>query len=498
MRNIKKILKDPFYSKLYIQYGFEYIIDGGYFDDSMEEDSNIDYLLNIPTTPILKWKDKIDKNKKQAILLTSGSFCPIHKGHFDMMEKSKIALNNIGIEVLCGYISPSHDEYINSKNKEQAINVFDRIDIIQKEINLNYDWLCIEPWEGIFNSKAINFTEVTYRLKEYIKHHTGVEIPVYFVFGGDNANFAKSFKIDGNCVVVNRPNYETKYNQILIEFKDNTNVIFTHSDNDLSSTKVRQTLKHHNKIKNKIDLNLRITNINGIDNFSGGLFKLLKEYFNNINIDLIENQKKEFEKIKNKNELIISIDPFIKTENNIEISRNYDYLGFSKLGYVNRPNSLPLLNQISKLDKNKKYILFDDDICSGNTMRYVTKLLIENNIKIDENNQLSFIKNNNIEVIDSRDFLLGSDDGGLVINNKYRLPYIYPYVYPYQRSSIKDKPLEFSIEIWKLNKKHYKDLNLKIKDVPNLIWLNEIVGLNLETNIVDVCDYHIKLLHKFI
>jgi hypothetical protein len=92
-------------------------------------------------------------------------------------------------------------------------------------------------------------------------------------------------------------------------------------------------------------------------------------------------------------------------------------------------------------------------------------------------------------------------NSGLVIqlpnNENARAPYIYPYVCPFNRGSI-DNPLEFSIDIWKINAEKFKDSELTLADFSNWIPLFTYVGFNLTDKMFQICQWHINLLSKFV
>ena len=59
---------------------------------------------------------RVDQNKQNVILLTTGSFNPIHRMHLKMLDiayKHLLSLKNYNI--LCAFISPSSDVYVKTK-----------------------------------------------------------------------------------------------------------------------------------------------------------------------------------------------------------------------------------------------------------------------------------------------------------------------------------------------------------------------------------------------
>jgi hypothetical protein len=51
-----------------------------------------------------------------GILLNTGSYCPVHLGHINLLHDSKEFLEkNFNYKILISYISPSNDNYVGSK-----------------------------------------------------------------------------------------------------------------------------------------------------------------------------------------------------------------------------------------------------------------------------------------------------------------------------------------------------------------------------------------------
>jgi nicotinic acid mononucleotide adenylyltransferase len=445
-----KVLKDPYYKEIYEKGGEPALIEAGFFIDNAPDDFDPTEHANIKCTPILFMKDRLlriqgkQMNPKPCILLSTGSFAPIHEGHVAMMEAAKIAVEKAGWDVMGGYLSPDHDEYINRKINERFYNIHTRIDLANKAVS-HIDWLKIDPWAGLFMKHTINFTDILRRLEVYVKNHLHNEIPIFFVAGGDNVGFIKTFEKKGQCVIISRVGYESNLEKYKDVF-DNERLILGYSNNNNSSTKVRkQRLVEQPK---QITLLLRVEEDRTIDR---QIISELQKHFKEVKPLYLREQKEHFSKF---GQDVISLDPLLRGKHNIEISRFYDYFGMNMLYFKNRPGSKPFGNQVENIEPGV-YSLFDDDIHSGRTMRYVSNFLEKQGIDIWVFN--SFVRSKeNEEVLDVRDFIYGEKHGGLVINGE-RYPYIFPFVNPYIRASIKD-PITFSINIWEINIKHYHKL----------------------------------------
>jgi len=399
-----KIKRDSFYGPLYEKYGFKFVCDAGYFNDTATQDEDITKSLNILCTPLSFLK--ASGSNKKCVLLGTGAFSPLHCGHLEMMECAKETLESNGWDVLGGYLSPGHDEYIKIKTKDEWLSIHQRIYLAQDLINTTkLNWLAVDPWEGLFTKVAVNFTDVIERLTLYLKKHLDKDITVFYVCGGDNSYFINTFKEKGHCVVVGRPPYEEKFNWFKNHNPDSNRIFFVENDNPLSSSNIRKQ-KIELSIPKK-NLYLRLSRNSANDS---RVLNLMYRYFDNIELGFIEDQK--IPKGSNK---VVSLDPMLPGDYNLAVSRVYDLFGINLLGLGTRPYSIPLLWGMERLPEGT-YDLFDDDICSGATIKYVKQTAKKfESFKFE--NILTLKKQNyNLEVLDARDFLLGLDDhSGLVI-----------------------------------------------------------------------------------
>ena len=180
------------------------LFNAGFFDDlllkKLEPD---DYWYPLNTDNF-----KFSSNKKNAVLVTTGSFAPFHSGHYNMMLLSKIQLEELGFNVSGSVISPSHDIYVNAKlniKKSLPSTIEKRIQSIYDcifEIDKNFVYT-VDTWEAIALNNAINFSDVLLRVEYYFKS-IGKNVEIFYVFGSDNKDFKNAFLEKGNCVNVLR------------------------------------------------------------------------------------------------------------------------------------------------------------------------------------------------------------------------------------------------------------------------------------------------------
>ena len=108
------------------------------------------------------------------------------------------------------------------------------------------------------------------------------------------------------------------------------------------------------------------------------------------------------------------------------------------------------------------------------------------------------------DIVDLRDFIIGVQNGGLVVRlpNKevVRSPYMLPYVSLKTRASIPaSKEMEMSIKLWKMNKKFYQEIggNISLKETDvGFKKLMNYIGFDDNALLVDICDWHISKLKQ--
>lgn len=522
-----KILRDEYYSEVYKkELDIKTVIKAGFILDELElEDLNY-YNLSLLTTPVSKLKD-FNEKEKPIVLLSTGGFDPIHDGHIYMMEFAKEALEKNGYKVIGGYFSPSHPTYVSTK-PYYKINAYQRLDLCQECVK-DSNWLMIDPWESIYVKTYINFTDVINRLELYLKKHINSKIQVAYVFGGDNCEFMYCFENKGIGVCVEREGYSEQFNEMKNKFKgknnlfiNNKSIVSTYSSRNIRQ---RQNYKYREPEYSKEEGCYVIRNEGLIPlekykkyieeqileraqkSFLEELITLFKQTFDNKLVVKTIDMKKQLEeaKIRLKKQKTINLDTYYRGTYDIQTSRLFDISDVQKkyISLIGRIGCESIEEQIKEI-KDGNYILVDDDSATGKTIREVMSKLPER-INIEKIELLAdVLKEKIFDIVDLRDFIIGVQNGGLVVrlpnNEVARAPYMLPYVCLKTRASISpSKEMEMSIKLWEMNKKFYQEIGNKItlnQTDDGFKKLMNYVGFDDNTSLVDICNWHINRLKQ--
>lgn len=517
-----KVLRDKYYSEVYREYKDEdLLIKAGFVPDSFTLEEIDYYNIDLLTTPFDKLKGNVNDLKNPIVLLSTGGFYPIHYGHIKMMEEAKKVLSEDGYDVIGGYLSLSHDDYISTK----PYYISDQYERINegREYLKNSDWLMIDPWESIYVRTPINFTDVIERLQKYLQKYIDERIKIAYIFGGDNVEFMYCFKKNGIAVCLNRDGYNELFIKTMKIKNDNMYFIDNlNSSSLLSSRYIRE--KHSKKIISYKDVGnylirneslLPLSNLIREDNkellqqlqeeFLNKFMRLLSNCFDNkifIKVINMEFQLKDaYDYLQKQN--TINLDSYFRGTYNLEVSRLFNVSSYQDkyIKLIGRLGYETIEEQVKKI-KNGSYVLVDDDSVTGRTLNSIKEKLPTDVVISGTYLLANSINEKVFDVVDLRDFIIGTTNSGLVVklpNGIYtRAPYVMPYVNLTTRASIPpSRERDFSIAVWQMNKEFYQkyDKNFKLKNADsNFITLMNYIGFNSEDTIVDICEWHINKL----
>lgn len=563
-RFVAKAALDPYFSGTWRAYGSPVtLLEAGFFDDGL-----IGSILDAPeadpnwmTTPFEKVARHLSEfgcgASNLIVLLTTGGFSPLHREHVAMMETAKAALEGKGYRVIGGFLSPSHDDYVSTKyDGTAACPAASRITWCELA-TADHPWLDVDPWESRYLDRPVNFTDVIRRLESYLNAHlgSGRSVRVAYVFGGDNAGFARAFVESGICVCVGRPGHEDRLEEmrrdtLISGCKRILLVDGTGKLEDVSSKSIREGRSENlpAPIRDVFESYRRTAAEPMSADESGQIYLIrdegmlaLERWRDQRNAEELSNAWAEFRRsvvsvIGNafppergitpiladvgqqaeqtsralNGKPSISLDVFVRGTHNLDLSRAFDMSGgqWKSEGLVVRPGTSPLLKQLAMIPSGT-YVLVEDDIASGGTVAAVKRLLpdgvsisdllVLSNLEIGGRRHGPFF-----DVVDLRDFLVGAKAGGLVVKAPdgflVRVPYLPPYVNLRSRAKLPPTAeTAVGMAIWEANAVFFRSVSRPIRlgeCDPALGRALTRLGFSLDMNMETVCRWHLDRLER--
>jgi hypothetical protein len=202
---------------------------------------------------------------------------------------------------------------------------------------------------------------------------------------------------------------------------------------------------------------------------------------------------------------LLSLDACTAADHHLRLSRRFGCCDgqVRAHGLDGRPGTPTLAAQAAAVAPGM-YTLVDDDIASGFTMAQVTAALPEG-VKVRA--EVSLLRDvpptqetdDPLDVVDLRDLLLGARDGGLVVElpgGLARAPYALPYVNPHTRAKVPPSAaMSFSVAVWHLNLDFHNASGLRVAHAdPACRELAHRAGFADDATLADVCAWHLDRL----
>ena len=209
------------------------------------------------------------KSRCRCVLLSTGSYNPIHRMHVESFYLARKVLEERNLLVVGAFLSPSHDSYVRSKlGDDDCIGTADRLNMCELSIEARQKlealsrpdtqleaatFLSIDTWESTSCPRCVDHHTVTLSLRDYLAQHFPEEnIRVIYLCGSDHFFRCRCMvwlrqQMNISVAVVNRPSHQNSADDRLHslnpeELKD-VHVIETNKEEDCSSTTIRKKVR---------------------------------------------------------------------------------------------------------------------------------------------------------------------------------------------------------------------------------------------------------------
>ncbi|CAF3713473.1 unnamed protein product [Rotaria sp. Silwood1] len=210
-------------------------------------------------------------NQEYVVLIKTGSLNPVHRCHISNMVRTKEYLEQVhNFNVIGGYISPTHDEYVHGKLRNELISGQHRIEMCRKAIEEagQQHWLSVDMAECMGQTffllapGFINLKRVTYSLQTFINGKLNLSKPVRVIYVAGLDLFNRCNGMNGmrkppmdDVAVVYRPSQDDSFvRSTHVQVDSNVFYVCANDDDldasssdmdDISSTLIRERYKNN-------------------------------------------------------------------------------------------------------------------------------------------------------------------------------------------------------------------------------------------------------------
>ncbi len=168
-----------------------------------------------PDTHLLRAVHRAPPDRRAVVLLMTGALNPVHRGHMAMMAQARRFLEGRGDVVLAGWLSPSHDGYVQAKyarRGEPAYTSRQRLAMCRAACS-DSDWLSCAAWEARRLEHWPDFPEVVQALFDHVStfRHVSTLAPIHvaYVCGADHLRHIRRGFSDPRQWVIGVPRDDT-------------------------------------------------------------------------------------------------------------------------------------------------------------------------------------------------------------------------------------------------------------------------------------------------
>jgi len=202
-------------------------------------------------------KDPSRKNKQKCILISTGSYNPVHTMHVRTFYLARKALEeNHNVSIVGAFLSPSHGDYVQSKlGESDYIDTEHRLRMVelsieeeasQRGLSVLDQFLSLDKWESTVCTGFADFPEVTVSLRDYITQQFPKEnIRIMYLCGTDHfcrCGYLRGLRRQKNIGVVTlkRPSHKGLSDEEMSKSFPDVFIVETNMEEECSSTLIRK------------------------------------------------------------------------------------------------------------------------------------------------------------------------------------------------------------------------------------------------------------------
>ena len=153
-------------------------------------------------------------NLTPIVLVTTGSFNPVHTEHLDIHRRTRVALETAhpSLRVVASYLSPSHDDYVMPKllradRADTFLTAAQRAQLIEACVQ-DDPIIDVDEWEWR-QAYFIDFTSVVVRLQDHLTSVCPRPVQVVMLVGADMLKTRIGHrKFPTGLAIINRHGYD--------------------------------------------------------------------------------------------------------------------------------------------------------------------------------------------------------------------------------------------------------------------------------------------------
>ena len=449
---VPAVLGDPMFQAFADTHPSKDLVRYGYYDDGVTSPDWGNAVTPVPVGVVRA----CEVSGRPAVLVMTGSMDPMHEGHAEALEIARRRLEGLGFQVVHTHVVPDSHVYARMKrpmgagsNEERAASV--------RALGYVCDEDCMR-YPG-----RPNYTSILLHIQHKWQQH-GVSPVVFNVVGSDNALFAEvaaAYDPSSFGTVVVETGHQEKPP---VQEDTGRNILVCSRGGrkyaSMSSTTVRSSNRSSDLpvMYIKDDLDYYTTNRKFHDELINTLEGMYTSYGYQVKVGHYRTQVKELVKqtaskysqeIEN-GAITVSLDRHIPAHIQFPIHRLFQSDTLQKMGY--------LPDRHLQVHPGQKFILLDDDMDTGNGMRFVKHIISAQGGETIGVETIYQDPGREFDVLDASDVTTISGTG-LVVQSpdltRSRIPYLHPFLDLQRFSSVPDSQKEaFTHRITRLLTKH--------------------------------------------